>query len=207
MTGVQTCALPIWLKGNSTLTIPRSFNPSHRSLSLKGEAFFDVKKNPRSPFTVSTGFINVEARGTSFSVRTDNCRQLVETILLDGWVELCDPKGEKVIDMAPGEKVTYSYLRNRYVTQTVDATVSTAWRFNQFVFENATFREIAKQLSAKYGVNINIESSKLAQHTFRCVINEDETLTEVLNQLCYVAPIHYNIENDEVYIYAKTDKP
>ena len=84
--------------------------------------------------------------------------------------------------------------------------VCAAWRFNQLIFENITLREIANQLSAKYNVSVNIESLKLAQRKFRCVINEDEHLSDVLEQLCYLAPITYRIENSEIYIFEKQTK-
>ena len=77
---------------------------------------------------------------------------------------------------------------------------------NQLVFENTTLREIANQLSIKYNVNVNIESSRLAQRRFRCVINEDERLPDVLEQLCYLAPITYRIESSEIYISEKQTK-
>ena len=87
-----------------------------------------------------------------------------------------------------------------------DLSAEAVWRFNQLVFENTTLREIANQLSIKYNVNVNIESSRLAQRRFRCVINEDERLPDVLEQLCYLAPITYRIESSEIYISEKQTK-
>ena len=72
--------------------------------------------------------------------------------------------------MSPGEKVTYDNNKNEYATEVVDVNVCTAWRLNQFVFENVTLRELVNQLSVKFNVNINLESTKLAQRKFRCVI-------------------------------------
>ena len=77
----------------------------------------------------------------------------------------------------------------------------TAWRLNQFVFENVTLREIVNQLCVKFNVNINLESTKLAQRKFRCVINEDESLPDILKLLKYLAPIQYRIEGKEIFIY------
>ena len=93
-----------------------------------------------------------------------------------------------------------------FFTDHVDVNVCAVWRFNQLVFENTTLREIANQLSIKYNVNVNIESSRLAQRRFRCVINEDERLPDVLEQLCYLAPITYRIESSEIYISEKQTK-
>lgn len=97
--------------------------------------------------------------------------------------------------------MTYNNYKNEYATEFVDVNICTAWRLNQFVFENVTLREIVNQLSVKFNVNINLESSKLAQRKFRCVINEDESLSDILKLLKFLASIQYRIEGSEIFIY------
>lgn len=191
----------VWLRGNSVLKIPESFSASNRAVSLQGEAFFDIAKNAQFPLYVSTKYLNIKVLGTAFNVKTDENRKNVETVLARGKVVLLNKQWDTVLDMSPGEKVTYSKAKNEYSTEIVDVNICTAWRLNQFVFENVTLREIANQLSVKFNVNINLESSKLALRRFRCVINEDESLPDILNLLKYLAPIQYRIEGKEIFIY------
>ena len=174
----------VWLRGNSVLKIPQSFSAVNRTVSLQGEAFFDIAKNANSLFIVATDYVKVEVHGTSLHALN----------------------GKKILEMNPGERVAYSWDENTCFTDHVDVNVCAVWRFNQLVFENTTLREIANQLSIKYNVNVNIESSRLAQRRFRCVINEDERLPDVLEQLCYLAPITYRIESSEIYISEKQTK-
>ena len=190
-----------WLKSGSSLKIPETFTADNRKLSLQGEAFFDVAKNAQSPLYISTNYVNIKVLGTAFNVKTDEEHQNVETVLARGKVALLDKQWKAVLDMSPGEKVTYNNRKNEYATEVVDVNICTAWRLNQFVFENVTLREIVNQLSVKFNVNINLESSKLAQRKFRCVINEDESLPDILKRLKFLAPIRYRIEGDEVFIY------
>ena len=67
-------------------------------------------------------------------------------------------------------------------------------------FENSTLREIVNKLSMIYDVNINLESKELADRRYRCVINREETLEEVLDILKLLAPINYRIDENEVFI-------
>ena len=191
----------VWLRGNSVLKIPQSFSAVNRTVSLQGEAFFDVAKNAQFPLYVSTNYVNIKVLGTAFNVKTDEKHQNVETVLTRGKVALLDKQWNPILDMSPGEKVTYDNNKNEYATEVVDVNVCTAWRLNQFVFENVTLREIVNQLSVKFNVNINLESTKLAQRKFRCVINEDESLPDILKLLKYLAPIQYRIEGKEIFIY------
>ena len=191
----------VWLRGNSVLKIPQSFSAVNRTVSLQGEAFFDVAKNAQYPLYVSTNYVNIKVLGTAFNVKTDEKHQNVETVLARGKVALLDKQWNPILDMSPGEKVTYDNNKNEYATEVVDVNVCTAWRLNQFVFENGTLREIVNQLCVKFNVNINLESTKLAQRKFRCVINEDESLPDILKLLKYLAPIQYRIEGKEIFIY------
>ena len=157
--------------------------------------------NSLSLLYVSTNYVNIKVLGTAFNVKTDEKHQNVETVLARGKVALLDKQWNPILDMSPGEKVTYDNNKNEYATEVVDVNVCTAWRLNQFVFENVTLREIVNQLSVKFNVNINLESTKLAQRKFRCVINEDESLPDILKLLKYLAPIQYRIEGKEIFIY------
>ena len=196
----------IWLRGNSVLKIPQSFSAVNRTVSLQGEAFFDIAKNAKSLFIVVTDYVKVEVHGTSFNVNVNAENKSVETILVRGCISLQTLNGKKILEMNPGERVTFSRDENTCFTDHVDVNVCATWRFNQLFFENTTLREIANQLSIKYNVNVNIESFKLAQCKFRCVINEDERLSDILEQLCYLVPICYRIENSEIYISEKQIK-
>lgn len=191
----------VWLNENSTLKIPHNFSSQKRTIKLEGEAYFDVKKNVSSPFLVDVYSMKVKVVGTSFNLKNETGSGIIETILVSGKVLLLDKKNKPVYDMFPGEKVLYSADRNEFMVKTVDTNVSTAWHLNQLRFENTTLREIVNKLSLIYDVNINLESKKLADRKYRCVINRDETLEQVLDILSYLAPIKYKIEGDEVFIY------
>ena len=127
---------------------------------MQGEAFFDVAKNAQYPLYVSTNYVNIKVLGTAFNVKTDEKHQNVETVLARGKVALLDKQWNPILDMSPGEKVTYDNNKNEYATEVVDVNVCTAWRLNQFVFENVTLREIVNQLSVKFNVNINLENKE-----------------------------------------------
>ena len=190
----------VWLSASSELRIPKSFSSSRRILSLKGEAFFDIRKNPRLPFLVTSPYINVKVTGTSFDLLVDDEGRRVEAILASGKVVLQDDRKEDVFEMSPGEKVVFNAENNSYSVSTVDVNTLTSWHLDQIKFENATLREIVNKLSLIYDVNINLESKKLADRRYRYVINREESLKEVLDILSYLAPIHYRIEGNEVFI-------
>lgn len=190
----------VWLSAASELRIPESFSAARRNVALTGKAFFDVAKNPEYPFTITSPYVNVKVAGTSFDLTVSESGKHVETILVSGKVILQDSRRRDIFVMSPGEKVEYDWRLNTYNVKTVDTNTLTAWHLDQITFENATLREIVNKLSLIYDVNINLQSKKLADRYYRYVINKEETLTQVLDMLSYLAPINYTIEGDEVFI-------
>ena len=58
----------VMLSGDSRLAYNAQFGKTNRELSLRGEAFFQVKRDTSKPFIVETSLIQVEVLGTSFQV-------------------------------------------------------------------------------------------------------------------------------------------
>ncbi len=59
----------VWLNSGSTLKFPLSFrNQKERKVILHGEGYFEVVKNEKHPFIVSTESVDVKVLGTSFNV-------------------------------------------------------------------------------------------------------------------------------------------
>lgn len=189
----------VWLNEASVLRIPKSFSPENRQVEVTGEAYFDVKKNQSVPFIVHMEKLDIRAVGTSFNVKSSD-DGMIEAILTSGKVLLQDKKQRTMLEMSPGEKVTYIPEREEYHIEEIDVNVSTAWHLDQLTFDCVTLREIVNKISVLYDVNVNLESKLLADKKFRCVINRDESLTEVLDILKFLAQIQYRIEGDEVFI-------
>src|SRR5688572_6735329 len=50
----------VWLNAGSKLTFEKNFGESIREVTLTGEAFFDVVKNPAKPFVIHTSTIDIK---------------------------------------------------------------------------------------------------------------------------------------------------
>jgi len=77
----------VWLNAGSRLLYPSVFG-EERKVSLTGEGYFDVAKNPEKPFIVSTGSIDIKALGTEFNVYNYSKAEYISTTLIDGSVKV-----------------------------------------------------------------------------------------------------------------------
>ncbi|MDF2456481.1 MAG: hypothetical protein K0R51_2474 [Cytophagaceae bacterium] len=59
----------VWLNKHSSLSYSTSFDGKERVVFLKGEAFFDVKRNPSQPFIIHAEETTTKVLGTSFDLK------------------------------------------------------------------------------------------------------------------------------------------
>lgn len=58
----------VWVNQNTEIEYPAQFAANERTVTLKGEAFFEVEKDPSRPFIITSGAIKTTVLGTSFNV-------------------------------------------------------------------------------------------------------------------------------------------
>lgn len=183
-----------WLNSGSTLTYPNEFNGKTREVKLTGEAFFDIKSNPKKPFLVSGEHINVKAYGTSFNVMSYPEERINEVTLVDGRAEVLaerDGRMQSLGTLDPGQVCLYDRVHSSSVFHTADVEKTISWKNGKLIFRDDTFKDLVRKCNRWYNVNIVILDKKLEAYTYVGTF-QDETLDEVLKLLSLTAPIEYS---------------
>lgn len=179
-----------WLNGGSYLEFAEGFPGKTRGVSLKGEAFFNVKTDAEKPFVVSTKNLNIKAKGTSFNVLAWDDVPETEIVLVEGKLDIYYHKERHIVSLAPGKllrsmpKVSDSYI------QKIDVDMHIAWVDGRLVFREDPFLEVVKRINRWYNVNIVIKDEILETYKYVATF-QDETLDEILKMLAMSAPISY----------------
>ena len=97
----------VWLNSQTKLTYPALFSGKERRVTVEGEAFFDVAKNPEKPFIVSSQGVEMKVLGTKFNVHSYPGKETIQTSLLEGGLKVYFPHAEsKGVILKPDEQVT-----------------------------------------------------------------------------------------------------
>jgi len=111
----------VWLNAGSNLIYRSDFGRKDRSVSLTGEAYFDVKNMERLIFTVNTRDLDVKVYGTQFNVKSYPDENVTETTLVKGSVEvsLTDPGiRAQPVRLEPNQRIVYArYTRSIVVNE------------------------------------------------------------------------------------------
>jgi transmembrane sensor len=192
----------VCLNSGSTLKYPVSFGSRKRVVYLTGEALFDVKSDNSSPFIVATSKINVKATGTLFNVKESDQDNLTEVTLALGKVavfkSLAGEDQKLISNMLPNQHLIYNTEDETHSLQDEDAYPFYAWKNGELIFRNEPLKNVVKELSSFFNVDIEIQGREIQDLTIRGTF-ENESLNEILKLLKIISPINYK-EIDRIQV-------
>lgn len=189
----------VWLNANSTLEYTSEFGNATREVTLRGEAFFDVKKGTKS-FIVKTDKIQVHVKGTRFNIESYKKNATVKTTLEEGKVELHVGGSNKFFVMKPGDQIILNTQLNNVVVKKVNPSAVSAWKEDKLVFDNTPLTEVIAKLESRYKVNIEIKSSRAKRELLTMTI-EQEDIDEVLDLIKLSSQLQIKMEGNKIILY------
>jgi len=188
----------IWINAGSVIKYDQGFGSTNRNLQLSGEAYFEVAKKKDLPFVVRAKGISVKALGTKFNVKAYPEETNIETILLEGRVEVQDMKNknEKIL-LKPNQKAGYSTIENDFSVSAIEDNSEISWYREKWIIRNMNMLQFTKLLERRYNIDFEFEDERIKTYEFGGTI-KDETLEQVLTAITYSAPIKYTLKNKHV---------
>lgn len=177
------------LNSGSTLTYTMPFTKD-RSVTLDGEAWFDVARDEKHPFTVDAGSLDLTVIGTVFNVSAYPDEDYVEIVLESGKVLVNCGQYKEGMVMSPSERLVYE--NGRVNRSTTDPSKHSSWTKGKLVFRSDSMSEVARRIERWYNVKVELMDDDLEKYSFRATF-EDDPLEEVLKFLSMTSPIRYEI--------------
>lgn len=190
----------VHLNAGSSLKYPVSFVKGiERRVFLKGEAYFEVAKDPINSFTVVANNMDVNVLGTHFNVSSYD-DETTYAVLVEGSVEVTnttESDSETSRTLVPGEMA--SLLDDGLVLKNVSVEDYLNWRNGDLSFHNESFTSIIKKIERHYNVDVQNEYTELDNQRFRGIFRS-ETIVDLLDTFKESAEFDYQIENNQIII-------
>lgn len=190
----------VWLNAESSISYPERFNDSSRIVTLKGEAFFDVTKNPNKPFIVKTENMDISVLGTAFNVRNYHNEGKIDVALESGklLVETSGPIRDKYV-LSPGEGISMNEKSGNAAKYSVDPKRAFQWKDGVLYFHKANFDEVINKLGRWYGVEFIVENYNREKWEYSAEFRNDY-LSNVLQSMSFTKGFEYVIDQNKVTI-------
>ena len=191
----------VWINSDSELRFPTNFVDGVRRVELRGEAFFDVAHDRRSPFVVTLSGGDITVYGTRFNV-TDYKETGLSAVLVEGSIGFRSLQGDTV-RLIPSERMVYGGDETGISVEKVDTELYTAWIDHRFVFRGQTLEEIMSTLARWYDFDIVFADEEARTIRLSGRLNRYDDIRVLLRTYEEVAGVHFGIRGREIVVSLK----
>jgi ferric-dicitrate binding protein FerR (iron transport regulator) len=187
-------------------------------VEITGEAYFEVARNTAMPFKVTIasskafplqgaggnstpplgggGALEIEVLGTSFNVMAYEDDTTISTTLLEGAVRVT--KGTAIRTIAPGQQLIAGGEGPMHLATDVDIQKIIAWKNGKFIFYNDDIRNIMKQLTRWYDIDVHFTGEVHDHYSGR--ISRQVNISQVLKMMEAAGGVSFSVRGKEVKI-------
>jgi transmembrane sensor len=156
----------VWINELSRFSYPESFSGDNRPVSLEGEAYFKVSKNPDQPFEIGTSQSTVNVLGTAFNLRAYSNEPTTTLTVEEGRVRFTEKsKGNSIILTQNEEAVIHHESKQVSTNKKADMNAM-AWQTNHLRFQNRSLTEVFEIMERHFKVTITCNNPELKNCNF-----------------------------------------
>lgn len=167
----------VTLNADSRIFIEDGFGDNDTSLRvvrLEGEAYFEVKSNPKRQFIVKTENQLIRVLGTKFNVKVSKNNSEVQTALYEGKILLETPQENIVV--LPNQVISNTNSNLKIVDKDIDKTRD--WRSLTFSFDQDLVEDVIERLASKYDLEV-VKVSSIPKQRISGQWGKDLTVQEI----------------------------
>ncbi|GAB3496406.1 FecR family protein [Spirosoma knui] len=199
------------LQRGSRLRYRKEMNGPLREVTLTGDAFFTVKKNPQKPFIVYANGLITKVLGTSFRVRALTDSPTVTVTVRTGRVSVYpngsgrghDPESKGMV-LVPNQEAVFQREMATLNKTLVESPrlVLPPKEVQSFEFDDASVSSVFDAIEKAYGVDV-IYDEEVMQYCTLTLSLDQEDLFQKLDVICKVLDATYKVINAQIVIYSR----
>ena len=185
----------VMLNANSTLEYPASFDDAEtHEVRLKGEAHFEVTKNPHRPFVVKAGEMQTQVLGTIFDVKAYR-KDAPKVTLMQGKVKVSNADTE--VEMRPGQTAT---LQADKIVVSKASSSASDWLEGDFDMDQVTLAEAMSDIGAWYNKTVVFQSQANMDKLIHFRFSRRASLQEIITALNEMGVAKVRIEKGKIMV-------
>ena len=185
----------VMLNANSKLEYPASFDDAEvREVRLKGEAHFEVTKNPHRPFVVKAGEMQTQVLGTIFDVKAYR-KDAPKVTLMEGKVKVSNADTE--IEMRPGQTAT---LQADKIVVSKASSSASDWLEGDFDMDQVTLAEAMSDIGAWYNKTVVFQSQANMDKLIHFRFSRRASLQEIITALNEMGVAKVRMEKGKIMV-------
>ncbi|MGV3603943.1 MAG: FecR family protein [Dyadobacter fermentans] len=179
------------------------FANNQRLVRFSGEGFFDVKKDKKRPFHITSGDMDIRVLGTSFNVKAIENQKQFEVDVVTGSVQVTaqgQSFDKQEVILKPKQQALFELDSKRLISKTSPLQAKREiYQPVTIIFEETPLNSVIEQLEKRFNVSISLANPGLA----KCGLTanfESQTFPSILEILCTSLDVTYAISDHNITI-------
>lgn len=186
----------VWLQPKTQLSYNQS-DRVYRQVNLKGEAFFDVRRDETRPFLIYSGKMTTKVLGTSFNVKAYPEMEKFEVSVVTGKVSVMN-ESEKEIFVTPKQQVVLENRTDALTINELPKNKTFYWELATLTFDDIPIQDVVEDIEDNFNVKINL-NPKLRDCRLSGNFSQ-EHLPTILEIICKSIDAEYVMDGQEIYL-------
>ena len=177
-----------------------SYNQSdrvYRQVNLRGEAFFDVKRDEGRLFLIYSDKMTTKVLGTSFNVKAYPETEKFEVSVVTGKVSVMN-ESEKEVFVTPKQQVVLENKTDVLTINELPKNKTFYWELASLTFDDTSMQNVVENIEHNFNIKIHLNSN-LKNCRLSGNFNQ-EHLSTILEIICKSIDAEYVMDGQEIYL-------
>jgi len=196
----------VTLAEGASLSTSENYGDQVRTVRLKGEAFFEIRPNPKIPFLVYSGDLVTEVLGTAFTIKPEPSSKTIEVSVTTGKVSVYSNEKDrnqrkKGVIITPNQKAVYD-MESKLIHQDLVDTpqmIKNDIPESIFDFDDTPVNTVLEILRSSYGMEIVVSTPDLNNCLFSGNLNGFD-LFKQLDYICNIVGSRYEVRGTTIFL-------
>jgi len=207
----------VWLSPGAHLSYHKVFKKDLREVTLSGESFFEVTKDPAHPFVIYSNHITTRVWGTTFRVHDSERETTAEVAVVTGKVSVeIANKNKQIFDVKnqrdnnvmwlPRQKVIYEETRHGLkLGRIAEISSLNMWTKANLSFEKTALRDVIQTLNKQFNVEIVLQDKELNGYILQADFT-DQSLPDIMEMLKKLLKLTYVTDGKKFTLQKETSR-
>lgn len=191
----------IIMRAGATMRVSANYGKKIRLVRLdRGEAYFDVQKDPAHPFIVSSGTAQVKVLGTAFNVIHAEGSKNIDVTVSHGKVRVSD-SGIQLAVLTKGNRIRYNGASHELKLEQVPVSAVSAWRQPSVELSNASFGELSEIFNSFYGVTLEAGVPHIKTNHYTITISRESSAISTARIIAKIHGLNLSASNGKITLH------
>ena len=186
----------ITLFKDASLLVAADFNRQTRSVTLNGDAHFDISKNPQKPFIIQSGDVRVEVLGTSFTIQE---RTQFHSIFVHSGKVKASFHNQEVVAVAD-QKIVKNNQTGQLQLAPISANIREALNTQTIRCKDIRIDSLSRMIEELYNINIKLSPS-IAERKITSTYLTTESPEQIVENIALTLDVKWTKKENHFIIY------